>query len=104
MVRIIADKDEFDRIIRETSGLIMVDFFATWCGPCVAISPWVTEIEAQYPSVLFLKIDVDEADEISNEAKIEAMPTFIFYKAGNKIAEVKGADRNTITAFLTTHQ
>ncbi|GFO19356.1 thioredoxin [Plakobranchus ocellatus] len=97
----IATKEEFDSIIAKTKILVVVDFFATWCGPCGAIAPelekWSQEFEGE---VLFLKIDVDENEETAEEAEISAMPSVFFYKNGKKIDEVVGANKYVIESKI----
>ena len=63
--------------------LVVVDFHATWCGPCKQIAPRLKALVAEH-EVILLKVDVDDADDVAKEEKISAMPTFFFYKVGNK--------------------
>lgn len=66
--------------------LVVVDFFATWCGPCKMIAPKVEEMEAEFKdTVVFLKVDVDEAEDAAMEYNITAMPTFLFIKNNKKV-------------------
>ncbi|KAI1001513.1 hypothetical protein K3495_g6687 [Podosphaera aphanis] len=77
------------------SPLLIVDFFATWCGPCNTISPIFEKLSANYsssPQIVFAKCDVDQASDIAQACGIAAMPTFQFYKLGRKVDEIKGAD------------
>lgn len=60
------------------------------------IGPYFEELSRMYPSVQFLKVDVDELPEISNWANVRAMPTFSLYKNGQKAGEVVGANKNTL--------
>uniref|UniRef100_A0A0D6R946 Thioredoxin n=1 Tax=Araucaria cunninghamii TaxID=56994 RepID=A0A0D6R946_ARACU len=90
-----------------SSKLVVVDFFATWCGPCKAIAPTVVKMsnDAEYvDKVDFVKIDVDEAPDVAQEEGIRAMPTFGIYKDGQKVGEVVGADpralKQKIDSFL----
>jgi len=88
-----------------TSGakLIVVDFTAVWCGPCKMISPKFVELSSQYPSVIFLKVDVDKNRDIATECGIKAMPTFQFYKNNTKIEEFSGADPNKLESLVKKH-
>lgn len=71
----------------------MIDFWATWCGPCKMISPIFERIASTVgDKVQFAKVDVDEQEQISQECGIKAMPTFIFFKNGEKVESVVGAD------------
>ncbi|XP_072010418.1 thioredoxin-like isoform X3 [Engystomops pustulosus] len=92
MVQYVETEDEF-RAILESGGdkLIVVDFTATWCGPCQRIAPFYESLASKYPGVVLYKVDVDEASDIAAEYGIRAMPTFHFYKDGNKVDELCGA-------------
>ncbi|XP_030018073.1 thioredoxin b isoform X2 [Sphaeramia orbicularis] len=65
--------------------LVVVDFTATWCGPCKTIAPFFEELSNTHANVVFLKVDVDEAADVSQECGISCMPTFHFYKKGEKV-------------------
>ncbi|BFZ16647.1 hypothetical protein BsWGS_19686 [Bradybaena similaris] len=95
-MKTIATNDEFNQIISTTGLLVVVDFYATWCGPCNAIGPQVERWSQEFNDVIFLKIDVDENDETAEQCGISAMPTFQFYKGGQKIDEIVGANQDKI--------
>ncbi|KAL2875769.1 hypothetical protein SGCOL_009081 [Colletotrichum sp. CLE4] len=78
----------------ENHKLVLLDCFATWCGPCKAIAPKVVQHseDEKFKGVHFVKIDVDELPEVSQELGIRAMPTFMFFKNGNKAQEIVGAN------------
>ena len=63
----------------------MIDFFATWCGPCKMIAPKIEQMAGEMANVVFLKVDVDEAEDVAQEYNISAMPTFVFLKNGQKV-------------------
>ncbi|KAL2822703.1 thioredoxin-like protein [Aspergillus cavernicola] len=65
-----------------SSGPVVVDFFATWCGPCKAIAPVVGKLSETYTDVRFIQVDVDKAKSIAQEHQVRAMPTFVLYKDG----------------------
>ncbi|KTW27129.1 thioredoxin [Pneumocystis jirovecii RU7] len=103
MVHAISSMNEFKNKI-SSEQLTVVDFFATWCGPCKAIAPKFQEFSEKYQNVAFLKVDVDEHNDIASEYCVTAMPTFMFFKSGNKLCEVVGASskklEETIIACL----
>lgn len=66
----------------QSKKLVVVDFTASWCGPCRFISPILVDLAKKLPNVIFLKVDVDELNTVAQEWAIEAMPTFVFLKEG----------------------
>ncbi|RUP51811.1 thioredoxin TrxA [Jimgerdemannia flammicorona] len=85
--------DEFNELINGDK-LVVVDFFATWCGPCQVISPKFEGFsnEEDYSNVIFVKIDVDEVQDVSEAMNIRAMPTFLAFRNGQRLGEVVGAN------------
>ncbi|CAN0514519.1 unnamed protein product [Ectocarpus sp. 12 AP-2014] len=81
------------------SKLVVVDFHATWCGPCKRIAPFLAKLSETLTDVVFLKkVDVDENSDASEKYGIEAMPTFKFIKNGEVVETVTGADESSIEA------
>lgn len=78
--------------------LVVVDFTATWCGPCKQIAPEFVKLseKPENKNVIFLKVDVDEAEDVSSYCGVNCMPTFIFYKNGVKVDEFSGANLQTL--------
>jgi thioredoxin 1 len=70
------------------------------CGPCKVIAPKFEEWQKEFPDIEFVKVDVDDADDVAAECGIRAMPTFHFYKGGAKVKEVVGADPNNLLAVI----
>ncbi|THU82322.1 thioredoxin [Dendrothele bispora CBS 962.96] len=91
-VEAIKSLDDFHSIINNGKP-ILIDFWATWCGPCRVISPIFEQFSGmeQFSGVEFYKVDVDKQTDISEEVGIKAMPTFVLYKDGKKLNEVVGA-------------
>ncbi len=83
-----------------TTGVVVVDFFATWCGPCKHIAPKFEELSKVYPSFTFLKVDVDESAELAETFNIRAMPTFVFLQNGSVVKTIEGADLRSIGETL----
>jgi len=98
--------DEFNEILTNTTTsqkYMLVDFYATWCGPCKKIAPELETLSKKYPNVTFLKVDVDELSELSERYKINAMPTFMMFKKGSKssINSMEGADIEGVEKMIT---
>lgn len=72
--------------------LTITDFYAVWCGPCKAISPVVQKLSEENTDVQFLKVDVDNAEDIAMEYGVSAMPTFILFKDDEAIGKIVGAN------------
>jgi len=105
MVVAIKSKEEFDAKLKDAGNkLVVVDFFATWCGPCKMIAPKVEVMSNEMTDVVFLKVDVDENEEIATEYKVSAMPTFMFFKDGKKIDEFAGANENKLKELIAKHK
>jgi thioredoxin 1 len=85
-----ADYNQF--MATNSRNSVVIDFFATWCGPCKLLSPQLEQWSKQYPTVVFAKVDVDENEEITSKNKVRAMPTLFFYKNGQKVADIQGYD------------
>jgi thioredoxin 1 len=66
---------------------VFVDFYAEWCGPCKKIAPVLDKWSKEYLNILFLKVDVDEVEQLVEKYKIKAMPTFIILKSGSEKLE-----------------
>ncbi|KAI8376184.1 PITH domain-containing protein [Radiomyces spectabilis] len=94
---------EFQELLASTQKLIVVDFYADWCGPCRVIAPFITQLASKYPDVMFIKINTDQAREVASQCGISAMPTFQFYLRGNKIDEMKGANPPQLEQLVKKH-
>lgn len=73
----------FKELIKE--GKVIVDFFATWCGPCKMLGPVLEKVAEEYKDVKFVKMDVDECPNISKEFGIMSVPTLLKFENGNLI-------------------
>ena len=87
-VQYVNTKAEFDNILSTFDGVILADFFATWCGPCKMLAPVMEELSTQYDEsqVKILKVDVDQVPELAQEYGIVSIPT-VFVGVNHQIAE-----------------
>nr|ADN96593.1 thioredoxin h [Vitis vinifera] len=87
----------------ESNKLIVVDFTASWCGPCRFITPFLVELAKKIPTVTFLKVDVDELKSVATDWAVEAMPTFMFLKQGKIVDKVVGANKDSLQQTIAKH-
>lgn len=73
-------KNNFKNEVEEYEGLVVIDLWATWCGPCRMLAPVIDEIEKEMPDVKFCKINVDDERELAMQFKIESIPTVAIVK------------------------
>ena len=76
----------------------------TRCGPCKFIGPIFHSLAEKTPEVYFVKVDVDEAEEVAGTCGIQAMPTFQFFKGGSKIEEMRGANQQLLEQLISKHK
>ena len=87
----VATNTNFDELLQD-SKLVIVDFWATWCGPCRMISPILDEVEEEMPDkITVVKVNVDDADEIAGRYRIMSIPTLLFFKDGQMVDKTVGA-------------
>jgi len=102
-MKIIENHSEFNQIITD-NDIVVVDFYADWCGPCKRLTPLLELFSESYPNVKFVKIDIDnkECSNLCKECKISCMPTILFYQNGINKDEyrVKGASIQKINDSL----
>lgn len=90
MAAIVITKENFDSEVLKAEGTVLVDFWATWCGPCRMLSPIVDEVASEHPDVKVGKINVDEQPELAQQFGIISIPTLLVFKNGEKVQESVG--------------
>ncbi|KAG0358563.1 Thioredoxin-like protein 1 [Podila minutissima] len=105
-VREVTSQGQYQTILSDAGAtrLVVVDFTAAWCGPCQIIKPVFEKLSNTYKHVVFVKVDVDQNQEVAAVAGVSAMPTFQFFKASKKVAELKGANPTQLEALIKQHQ
>jgi thioredoxin 1 len=87
----IATNTNFDELL-QSEKLVIVDFWATWCGPCRMLSPVLDEVEEEMADkIAVIKVNVDDADEIAMRYRIMSIPTLVFIKNGQMVDRTVGA-------------
>ena len=85
------NKDNFQSIVKESAKTVLVDFWASWCGPCRMIAPVLEEVAAQRPDVKVCKINVDEEQELAISYGVSSIPTLLVFKNGQVVKKSIGA-------------
>ena len=91
MAEVILNNDNFKAEVLDAKGLVLVDFWATWCGPCKMLAPTVSEIADEYEG----KVDVDQAMDIAMSYGVASIPTLILFKDGEIVKKSVGVVSKT---------
>lgn len=105
MVYVVKDTADFDSRLEAAAGkLVVVDFFATWCGPCKVIAPKLDEFQNTYSDkIVIIKVDVDECEDLAAKYNISSMPTFLFIKNKEVVDQFAGANGEKLESFIKKH-
>ena len=99
----VATNTNFNELLQD-SKLVIVDFWATWCGPCRMLAPVIEELAGEHPEVQFAKLDVDQVPDVAMRFGVSAIPTVVLFKAGKEVqrfvgVEPKGAYEQALAAL-----
>ena len=97
--------DFADAVGNEKTGLVVVDFFADWCGPCKMIAPKFAKLSEKYPTVGFYKINSDNKDmiEVTKACQITSLPTFCFFNGGKYTTNMTGANDKELEKLIVQY-
>lgn len=91
MSEITLNTSNFNEEVTNTDKLVLIDFYATWCGPCKMLSPIISEIANEYSNMIKVcKVNVDEDQELALKYNIMSVPTLIFFKNGSVVKDIVG--------------
>ena len=92
--------EEFDKIL-EKNDRVLIDFFATWCGPCRMLMPLLEKVSERLEDVLIIKIDVDKFPELANNYSVSAIPHLVLIKNGAEVSSHAGfASSNNLIDWI----
>lgn len=77
--------------VLDKKGLIFVDFFAEWCGPCKMTGPIVDQLSEEKKDILFYKVNVDENGDLASQFSVFSIPTFVLFRDGQIVGQFSGA-------------
>ena len=83
-------QDNFEAEVIQSQLPVLVDFWASWCGPCRMLSPIVEELAGEMTDVRFAKVNVDEEPALANAFRVNAIPTLVFMKDGQAVGQTVG--------------
>jgi len=97
---LIESEEQFESVVKE--GVSLIDFYASWCGPCKMLAPFVEEIAKEYAGkVNVCKVDVDSVESLAYKYNIRSIPTLMYFKDGKlKDVNVGFQDKNSIIKVL----
>ena len=93
MGAIVLTKENFKQEVLEAKVPVLVDFWATWCGPCQMMGPVVEELAQENPDVKVCKVNVDEEMELAREYRVMSIPTFLVFKNGEVTGRTLGVQQ-----------
>lgn len=96
--------EDFQGLV-STDGLVLVDFYATWCGPCKMLMPVLEQISSEQPETPFIKLDIDEYRKQAIDTGIRAVPTLVLYKNGKEVSRASGYQpKEKLLSWLEEHK
>ena len=96
------NSENFSEKVLNNSGVVLVDFYADWCGPCKMIAPIIDEVAAENPDLTVGKVNVDEAPELAQRFGISSIPTLLSFKNGSLAAQNIGyCTKETILGMIS---
>ncbi len=95
MIIPIKSREEFVQL-KTTQSIVVIDFYAQWCGPCKSLAPLFEDLSLSFPDIPFIKVDIDEFEDIAEAYKVSCVPTIIILFEGEPVKTVTGGSLNTI--------
>ena len=90
MSEIIITSQNFNEVVNKSDKPVLIDLWASWCGPCQMLAPVISQIAEEHPEIKVGKVNVDEHEDLAREYRVMSIPTLIFFKDGEKKEELVG--------------
>jgi len=101
MLILTVNKNNFQKEVLESDRPVLIDFWASWCGPCKSLSPIIDEISAEHPEIKVCKVNIDEEQELASRFDIMSVPTLLVIKDGKVVNQSVGLKpKNQILQML----
>ncbi|MBQ3118225.1 MAG: thioredoxin [Clostridia bacterium] len=101
MAVLVVNKSNFQKEVLESDRTVLLDFWASWCGPCKSFAPIIDEISAEHPEIKVCKVNIDEEQELAEQFNIMSIPTLLVIKEGKVVDQSVGLNsKNQILQML----
>lgn len=90
----------FETDVLKAPGLVLVDFWAEWCGPCKALAPILADLADEYPEVRVVKVNADENRQVMEQHAVRGLPTLLLFSEGKEAGRLLGTQSKTRLAAL----
>ncbi|MCF7812697.1 thioredoxin [Candidatus Gracilibacteria bacterium] len=98
-------KSDFEEKVLKSSDVVLVDFFAPWCGPCQALAPVIDELSKELDNAKVYKVNVDDDGELASEYGVMSIPALKVFKGGEVVDEAVGVqEKDDLKSLIEKHQ